>query len=431
MAIDWMAKLMKLDGAVTNRYDVHASVIQTKSPSLNFIYGNGWGLPRGFSTIIYGPPKSGKTVIGYTMAGQVHADYPNAFVIRFDTEYRDHGQLTAKMAAAYGIDMKRYIAIESNYPKDVYDQIEGKIAAMCAGGMELGLVIIDSMNGVQGRRAVNDDGGIMTQQIGDVALTNKEGLKQVLAVQRKHNFSLLMTSHVGIEMDSLEQKRGNKFRMGASIGVQHHAEYFVFVEPNRNKAGRQDLIETLQKSDDQGLIDKTKGDVTDRGGDAIAHKIMVQMKDSTMGPKGRRGQFTFSYDQGIINQYEEIYLLGSNRGIITSPSVAYYEIPGYPQPPIHGEAKFVTWFRTDPAAQDFVLKELRRQDQAGLLKKFDARDEAELAAAEEATHQEQQAEEQEKKKGKKGKKKEDSANLEDLTVDESKLPSLFAPGAGA
>jgi hypothetical protein len=49
----------------------------------------------------------------------------------------------------------------------------------------------------------------------------------------------------------------------------------------------------------------------------------------------------------------------------------------------------------------------------------------------EPTHQEQQAEEQEKKKGKKGKKKEDSANLEDLTVDESKLPSLFAPGAGA
>lgn len=406
MAKDWMTKMAKWDGAVTKRYDVHSTVIQTKSPSLNFIYGNGWGLPRGFSAIIYGPPKSGKSVIGYTMAAESQAAYPESWVIRFDTEYRDHGQLTPKMAAAYGIDMNRYMAIESNYPKDIYDQIETKLAAQCEEGMDVGLVIIDSMNGVQGRRAIGNDGGIMVQQIGDVAMTNKEGLKQVLAVQRKYNFSLLMTSHVGIEMDTLEQKRGNKFRMGASIGVQHHAEYFLFVEPNRNKAGRQDLIEALKgEKGTQNLVDKTMGDVTDRGGDAVAHKIMVQMKDSTMGPKGRRGEFTFSYNEGIINTHEEVYLLGSSRGLITSPSQAYYEIPGYPQPPIHGEAKFVTWFRDDKAAQDYVLRELKRQDQAGLLKKFDAKDEAELVAAEAESQKEQAAEEEEKAAAKKGKGK--------------------------
>lgn len=370
---DWMSKLSNLPGAINERPDVHATVLQTPSPSLNFIFGNGWGLPLGFSAIFYGPPKAGKTVLGYGFAGQTHRDYEDGWVLRYDTEYRDHGQLSPKMAANYGIDLNRYKAFETNHPKDIYDSIENQVAAMCSDGMNLKLLIIDSMNGVQGRRQITNEGGIMTQQIGDVALTNKEGLKQVLAVQRKYNFSLIMTSHVAIEMDPTEQKRGNKFKMGASIGVQHHCEYFVFVEPNRNADGRQDLLK-------KALIDDNRRDMltpdNDNRAEKTGHKIIATMKDSTMGPKGRRGQFTYNYEKGIISQYEEVYLLGKNRGVITKNTAHVYSIPGFEAPGIKGEENFIRWLKEDPKAQEYILRELRRQDITGISAKFEKDDEA-------------------------------------------------------
>ena len=62
MANRWMQKLAKLDGAVTEKHNPFNSVIRFPSPSVNFIFGGGWGLPRGYSMILYGPPKAGKCV---------------------------------------------------------------------------------------------------------------------------------------------------------------------------------------------------------------------------------------------------------------------------------------------------------------------------------------------------------------------------------
>lgn len=370
---DWMAKLSTLKGAINDVRDVHATVLQTPSPSLNFLFGNGWGLPLGYSMVLYGPPKAGKSVVTYMMAGQCHRDYDEGIVVKFNTEYREEGQLTPEMGKLYGIDWGRYKGIESNHPAEIYDQIENQIDAWCKDGMPIKLVIIDSMNAIQGRRAIDAEGGVMTQQIGDVALTNKEGLKRVLAVQRRHRFGLVMTSHVAVEMDPIEQKRGNKYKMGASIGVQHHAEYFMLVEPNKNKDGRVDML-------GNEMVDASKKDMADSNkGERLAHKIKVVMKDSSMGPKGRNGSFTFDYHRGIINTHEEAFILGYRRGVIVKSSAHVYSIPGYEHPGIKGEENFLTWYKDDKKAQEFTLKELRRQDLAGLQSEYDAQDAAEHA----------------------------------------------------
>jgi hypothetical protein len=364
---NWMEKLSKLPGAVNERRDVHATVLQTRSPSLNFLYGNSWGLPKGFSTILYGPPKSGKTVIGYEHVGQLHRDYPNDFAIKFNTEFREEGQLTPKMMAAYGIDENRYKGIDSNHPEEIYNTFENEIDAWCKEGLPLGLVLIDSMNGVQGRRALADEKGVMTQHIGDVALTNKEGLKRVLAVQRRHRFGLIMSCHVAIEMDPQEQMRGNKFKMGAGIGVQHHAEYFVYVEPVKGQTGITQAVGETKLVDDS-----IKSDLQGKKGEITAHRVRVVMKDSSMGPKGRTGEFTFSDDDGIINTHEEVFLLGKNRNVILADSGHYYTIPGHPTPKIKGAENFCNFLKSDQVAQNFVLKELRKQDVTGAAKVADA-----------------------------------------------------------
>lgn len=368
--IDWMAKLSTLKGAINEARDVHATVIQSRSPSLNFLYGNGWGLPLGYSLVLYGPPKAGKSLITYEMIAQTHRDYPDGWVIKFNTEFREQGQLTPEMMRIYGIDEKRYKAIETNHPAEIYDQIEQQLDAWCKDGLPVKLVIIDSMNSIQGRRAIEaEKSTVMTQQIGDVALTNKEGLKRILPIQRRHNFSLVMTSHVAVEMDPIEQKRGNKYRMGASIGVQHHAEYFMFVEPNRNKAGRVDML-------GQEMVDASKKDLNGEKAERTGHKIRVVMKDSSMGPKGRFAEFTFDYHKGIVNQHEEVFLLGKNRGVIQKDGGHYYTIPGYTMPDVHGEKAMLKFLADDTKAQEHVLRELRRQDLAGLQAAYDAQDEA-------------------------------------------------------
>ena len=68
---DFMKRLLKLEGAVTESRNPHLNVIQSPSPSLNFTFGNGQGLPRGYSMLLYGPPRGGKSVICNAMAGQM------------------------------------------------------------------------------------------------------------------------------------------------------------------------------------------------------------------------------------------------------------------------------------------------------------------------------------------------------------------------
>ncbi len=357
MAKKHMSRLLALSGAVqSNARDVnpHTNVLRSPSPSLNFTFGNGHGLPYGFSLAVYGPPGGGKSVIANAIAGQLHRDDDEAVVIKFNTEMRETLQLTKEQMNNYGIDPSRYIAFETNDPVSIFDRIEKDIAAEIQDGLPVKLIIIDSTNAIWGRRAGNAD-TIATQQIGDHALTMKEGLKRILPVQRRHNIALIMTCHVTAEMDPAEQMRGNKFKMSAGNGLMHHTEYFLLAEPNKSKAGRQDLL-------GNDLIDKEHTDLLENG-DRTGHKIRVTMKKSSMGPANRTGEFTFDYHTGIINMHEEVFLLGYNRGVIERDGTRY-SIKGVDEK-FNGKAAFLEALRTRPDMQEKVTVELRRADMAG------------------------------------------------------------------
>lgn len=359
---NWMTKLSTLEGAVNERRNIHSTVIQSASPSLNFVFGRGWGLPLGYSLVLYGPPKAGKSILSYLMAAGVHRDYEDGIVIKFNTEFREEGQLDEKLASTLGIDWDRYKGIDANSPDLIYDQIEKQVAAWCGDGMPLKLVIIDSMNGVQGRRAMDSE-SILKTQIGDVALTNKEGLKRILPIQRKYNFSIIMTSHVAIEMDRAEQMRGNKYRMGASIGVQHHGEYFMYVERNVTKAGKKDMLE-------REFIDKRVEDMAEEG-EVTGNKIGFCLKDSSFGGRGRNGELTFDYGRGVINQHEEVFLLGTRRNVVERPDTTHYV---FDDKKWKGKPAFLAALKDDAELRGKILKELQRRDLAGQLAVYDDQD---------------------------------------------------------
>jgi RecA/RadA recombinase len=356
---NYMAALQKMEGAVTASLNPHAEVIRTPSPSVNFIFGNGHGLPLGFTGVLFGPPKGGKTVICNAAIGQLHRDDPDAIAIKFDTELRELGQMTPEQRAIWGVDPDRYISYSVNSPDLIFDRIEKEIAALCQEGMPLKLVVIDSITGIQGRRAMNAE-TIMTQQIGDLALTLQEGFKRILPVQRKYKFAVLLTAHVRAEMDMAEQMRGNKFKMAASFGVQHYAEYFIGVEPWKSKEGKQTLL-------GEKLEDDSITDVRDNA-EQTGHKIRVIMKDSSLGPKNRAGVFTLDYNKGIINTHEEVFLLGVNRNVIEKPNNMSF---------VFGDKKWVgkqamlEAIQTNPELYEAILREVRTRDVAGRFGEID------------------------------------------------------------
>jgi RecA/RadA recombinase len=349
----FMQKLLALNGAVVGHKNVHDTVIRSPSPSLNFVFGNGHGLPAGYTMQLYGPPKAGKSVIANAMAGQLHRDDPEAWVIKFNTEFREQGQLTSEQAKIWGIDPERYIAYETNRPDEIFDRIEKEFSALADDGMALRLVIIDSLTEIQGRRGMNAD-TIMTQQIGDRALTTQEGLARILPVQRKIGFGLILTAHVRAEMDQTEIMRGNKMRPATNFATQHHSEYSLWVEANKNKEGREDMSGNSLTSD-------AVEDLAGRG-ERLAHKIRVRMKDSSMGPKDRSGEFTFDYRKGVINTHEEVFRLGTGWNIISKPNNVTYQFDGKDY---RGKGSMLEALRIDPALQEKVLTELRKRDYRG------------------------------------------------------------------
>lgn len=352
---NFMAKLLKLDGAITSTTNPFDTVIGTFSPSVNFTYGNTWGLPRGYSQVLFGAPKAGKTVMANSLIGGLHRDYPNAYAIKYDTEYRENGQLTPQMAAIYGIDRERYVCYAVNSPDLIFDKIENDIPALCQEGMDLGLIVIDSITGIQGRRAMNAD-SIMTQQIGDLALTLQEGFKRILPVQRKYGFSVILTAQIRAEMDALEQRRGNKVKMAVPFAVQHYSEFWTYIEELRNKDTKTDLngnaFENKNLKDSDGNVEKT------------GHKIRVTMKNASMGPKGRVGVFTLDYKHGIINVHEEVFTLGVNRRVIVRPNNKVY---AFGDRQWNGKPAMLEALKSDTDLQKAVLTELRRRDLPGYL----------------------------------------------------------------
>ena len=187
-------------------------------------------------------------------------------------------------------------------------------------------------------------------------MTIGEGLKRILAVQRKHKFALVLVAQLRAELDATERMRGNTTKMAASWALQHHAEYFMLVEQDRTKAGRSSL-------DGKEFVDENLSDVLEKN-EKTAHKIKCIMKDSSLGPKGRSGVMTFDYKRGVINQHEEVFLLGVNRGVIEKPNQVTYS---FGERNWRGQQAMLDALKNEKELYDDVLREIKRRDLEGSL----------------------------------------------------------------
>jgi RecA/RadA recombinase len=314
----------------------------------------GHGLPFGYSMMLYGPPKGGKSIICNAIVGQLHKDDPEALAVVFNTELRGEIQSNTKQLQTWGIDENRFIVFNVNQPELIFDRIENDIAAACQAGDKIKLIVIDSLKGIQGRRAMNAT-TVLQQQIGDEAATVQDGLKRILPVIRKYKIALVLTTHVRAEIDPREQMRGKTIKMASAWASKHMAEFFVYTEPNLSKEGRTTLA-------GEEFVDESTKDLMDKA-QKTAHKVRFRVEASTLGPAGRTAEFTLDYSRGIINTYEEVFALGKNLGIIQKPNQVTYQ---YKDKSWRGLSNCLIALRDEPELVREILQEIYSKDCGGI-----------------------------------------------------------------
>lgn len=314
MANQWLKRLKSMDGAVTGEYNPMApeNILRSPSPSLNWIFGKQGGIPRGYSTVFYGPAKSGKSLATYLFAGELHKNDPEAIVLRFDTEFR-----SLQMSPQWGIDYDRFQTIETNSPQEIFDRITGEIKEMVEEGMPLKMIIIDSLQGIQGLRD-QAAGSVAQNTMGDRAGVMTKGLKQILPFLRRNKISLLATSHMRANFDA--GLYGPKEKAGMVWAEKHFFEFFVQVNKDTSADSKSSIAG--EKFEDETIKD-FKGHKVQTG-----HKIYVKMAENSIGCSGLSGEFTIDYDKGLILQEEEIFQLAVNCGVFERPNNMTYVFEG-------------------------------------------------------------------------------------------------------
>lgn len=348
----FVSKLRALENVVKERFDPWAedNLIRSSSPGINWIFGKTHGLPRGYSIVSWGEQKAGKSILFYDLAGQVHKKWPDAIVIKVDSEFRDQGQLDEIHAAAYGIDLDRFIVIQSNSAVEVFDTLNHKVLPMLQDGAMIPLMGMDSINMLLGRKTeATESLGKFT--IGDHAQTLQIGLQSIRGMLFKYRILLYLTAHARDEMDQVEVMRGNKKKMGAANAVKHLCEFCLNVERNRSKSGNQDELENK-------LVDESKLDMSDDA-ERTGHKIRFWLQSNTIGASNRVAEVTFDYQKGFINQHEEIFRLGKNWGIFERVNAQTWRIGSEE---FRGKATLLEALKTRVDLQQYVIKGLQARE---------------------------------------------------------------------
>ena len=317
----WMKQLNKMEGAVDREYDPYLpeNVLQTVSPSLNYIFPKSMGLPLMEFMLLWGQPKAGKSIVSDGFVSGLHQKINSdtktndLMALKFDTEMREMGH----KEKFWNIDESRYPVFNTNEPGEIFDRLKKDIFPMVEQGMPLKLLIIDSLQGIQGVKAGNAD-SVTDHQMGDHAMTIQKGLMAIAPFLRRHKIAMIATAHVRGNLDA--GAYGPKEKMAGGWHQKHSFEYFVKVSRDNSAEGKKDALgnnlEIADQKDFKGKAEKT------------GHKIYVEMTENSRGRAGRSGQFTFDYERGIVNIEEEIFELGKTLKLIDRPNNRTYVYGG-------------------------------------------------------------------------------------------------------
>ncbi len=337
----WTKQLRGYDDAVDYEYDSYApeNCLYTPSPYFNWIFSNkSNGIPKNASVLFYSEPKAGKSLSIYAMIAEMQKRDEEGIAIYFNTEMR--GQLQHDVFP--NIDKDRMIIYDTNNAEEIFDRIETDIKPMVQDGMPLRLISIDSLNGIEGTKRGNAE-SVSQHLIGDQALTLKNGLSKLVPFTKRNKILLIGTAQMAANIDA--GPYGPKEKANISWFARHTFEYYVSLK----RAGAAE-----DKVDIEGKTFEDEDTKDARGNKLLnGHKVYTKLEQSSIGQAGRSGVFTLSYDNGIVNQHEEIFWLAKNCGILTTENNRTYQFEGHK---FNGKKEAALAIRDDKDLADKILK---------------------------------------------------------------------------
>lgn len=268
----------------------------TKSPAINYLFGKKGGVPAGNIMLLYGPAKSGKSLVSFAYAGQLHQEDPEAIVLHFDTEFRDGVNHWEK---AFGIDKERFISYKTNTPTEIFDYIAGPVLEMLQKGAKIKMIIIDSLAAIKYPKEANKESSDQFV-IGDAGSYLPGAMKMIVPILRKYKILGILCQHVRANMDPNTAKYRPYIIPGGNA-LRHHTEVWTLVTKVESKTSK---TFDENKKDGAGNFIQTE------------HTIRVKIEESSISPQNRAVEVDLSYSEGFINQHVEIAKLAVNMGVI-------------------------------------------------------------------------------------------------------------------
>jgi len=311
---------------------------QTNSPALNYLFGKDFGMKAGYTAMLYGPPKSGKSLLSFAYAGHLHQTDPEAIVLHFDTEFRDNMEHWQK---AFGIDPERFISYQTNEPTDIFDYITTDVKVMLQKGAKIKMIIIDSLAGIRYPKEAGKE--YSTDFVmGDAGAYLPGAMKMILPIIRQFKIALLLCQHIRDNFDTNSAKY-RPYNVPGGKGLKHFVEYWVIIEKIFSKDSR---TFDSDKKDGAGKFIQ------------IGHKIRVKMEESSMSPQNRAVEVDFSYTDGLINTHQEIATIAVGMGIVEMAGTWV----NYGGKKWQGVENFGLAVKEDPDLQKLLITKIREND---------------------------------------------------------------------
>ena len=349
MANKWLKDLRKEDDIVDFEYDAYSKENSYPAPTPYF----GWILatkshmiPSKGSVLLFSQPKAGKSLLSAAMVSTIleQDKDKDSTAIYINSELR--GSLQKDMLKPEIRD--RVLMKDTNDAVAIFDWINDTIVPRVQDGMPLRVIVIDSLSNIMGVKR-KDTESISQHLMGDSAITIQLGLQRLVPFCRKNNILLIATAQMRANFDG--GPYAPKFKMQSSFGVKHTFDWFI------------SLARAGAAEDKSSILGETyeDQDIKDARGNKIlnGHKIYVKSEESSVGPSGRSGIITISYDHGVCDQWEEVFWLGKNTGIIKTENNRTYEFNGQK---FNGKKECALAIRDNPKLFSEILEEVRKLD---------------------------------------------------------------------
>lgn len=314
MTNKWMSMFCKDEANIMAENVIPKSKVMTASPSLNWAFNGGFY--QGFTTTLYGPEGSGKSLTSMLAIAAIHQADPEAIAVLESTEMRPP---PPERLRVLGIDPSRLLIRQKNTLHDVFDWIESTDSSFInsdgtkggpglqyalSEGANIKALVVDSIKGIVGPRE-QDAKSSEKEIMGDLSRFLNPALRRVLPIIREYSLMTIFVQQVNMNMNQDEVKYQNKkYTIPSGQSLKHYSENMA-------------LIERVTTKDSKIFNEEMKGvrklPIQD------GHTIRVKVDKANLDKPFREAEFRIHYGKGVVDQGIEIALLATGLGVIYHP----------------------------------------------------------------------------------------------------------------